>query len=92
MRNGLKSAAKSPFSRSPGSQEPSLSPCNKACVPSSYAVPFVIALLIAEFFYKFHSFLLECLAFLATWFVLSFLQSLLMPNQPASHPKIPSGG
>lgn len=25
---------------------------------------------IAEFFYKFHSFSLECLAFLATWFVL----------------------
>lgn len=24
---------------------------------------------IAEFFYKFHSFTLECLAFLATWFV-----------------------
>jgi len=28
------------------------------------------ALLIAELFYKFHSFLLECGAFLATWFVL----------------------
>lgn len=27
------------------------------------------AWLIAEFFYKFHSFTLECAAFLATWFV-----------------------
>jgi hypothetical protein len=54
------------------------------------AAPFVIALAIAEFFYKFHSFLLECLAFLATWFVLSFLQSLLIPSKPESHPKMPS--
>jgi len=28
------------------------------------------SLLIAELFYKFHSFTLECTAFLATWFVL----------------------
>jgi hypothetical protein len=28
------------------------------------------AWLVAEFFYKFHSFTLECAAFLATWFVL----------------------
>jgi hypothetical protein len=42
------------------------------------AVPFVVAFLIAEFFYKFHSFTLECLAFLATWFVLSYLQSLVI--------------
>ena len=28
------------------------------------------ALLIAETFYKFHSFTLECLAFLATWYLL----------------------
>ncbi|MBA2350850.1 MAG: hypothetical protein ACR2FI_02805 [Burkholderiales bacterium] len=31
------------------------------------------ALLIAEMFYKFHSFTLECVAFLATWFVLDWL-------------------
>ncbi len=31
---------------------------------------FLAAFLIAEGFYKFHSFTLECLAFLATWFVL----------------------
>lgn len=28
-----------------------------------------LAWVIAEFFYKFHSFTLECAAFLATWFV-----------------------
>ena len=34
-------------------------------------VPTLVATLtIAEVFYKFHSFTLECLAFLATWFVL----------------------
>lgn len=30
-----------------------------------------IAWLLAEFFYKFHSFSLECAAFLATWLILS---------------------
>lgn len=30
---------------------------------------FAAALLIAEAFYKFHSFTLECLAFVATWYV-----------------------
>ena len=29
----------------------------------------VLAMLVAEVFYKFHSFTLECLAFLVTWFV-----------------------
>ena len=28
------------------------------------------SIVLAELFYKFHSFTLECLAFLATWFVL----------------------
>ena len=40
------------------------------------AAPFIVAFLIAEFFFKFKSFALECLAFLVVWFVLSFLQSL----------------
>jgi hypothetical protein len=34
------------------------------------------AWLIAELFYKFHSFSLECAAFLATWFVLDALLQL----------------
>jgi len=32
-----------------------------------------ISLIIAELFYKFHSFTLECIAFLATWYVLDML-------------------
>jgi hypothetical protein len=29
-----------------------------------------LAIVIAELFYKFHSFTLECIAFLATWYVI----------------------
>jgi hypothetical protein len=36
----------------------------------SEPVSFVAALIIAELFYKFHSFTLECAAFLVTWAVL----------------------
>ncbi|TIV88950.1 MAG: hypothetical protein E5V78_03580 [Mesorhizobium sp.] len=35
-------------------------------------VPFMIAFVIAEMFYKLGSFALECLAFLATWYFLSY--------------------
>jgi hypothetical protein len=34
---------------------------------------FVASLAIAEVFYKFHSFTLECVAFLATWYVLELI-------------------
>jgi len=34
------------------------------------APTFAAAFLTAELFYKFHSFTLECAAFLATWFIL----------------------
>jgi hypothetical protein len=44
-------------------------------------IPFTGALLVAELFYKFHSFTLECLAFLATWFSLSWLASRLLPRE-----------
>ena len=44
------------------------------------AIPFLIAFAVAEFFFKFKSFALECLAFLAVWYVLSFLQSLIFPH------------
>jgi len=44
------------------------------------AIPFLIAFAIAEFFFKFKSFALECVAFLAVWYVLSFLQSLVFPH------------
>lgn len=36
-----------------------------------------ISLIIAELFYKFHSFTLECIAFLATWYVLDVLVKFL---------------
>lgn len=34
---------------------------------------FAVSLIIAEFFYKFHSFSMECIAFLFTWFVIDAL-------------------
>ena len=40
-------------------------------------IPFAVAFMIAEFAYKFKSFALECAAFLVTWYVLSFIQSLI---------------
>lgn len=44
-------------------------------------VPFAIAFTIAELFYKFKSFTLECMAFLITWYALSFIQSWLLQNR-----------
>lgn len=41
----------------------------------------IFAWIIAELFYKFHSFTLECGAFLATWFVLdALIQRLVLPR------------
>jgi hypothetical protein len=37
-----------------------------------------LAWLMAELFYKFHSFTLECLAFLATWFVADLVIQLAL--------------
>jgi hypothetical protein len=36
------------------------------------APAFIVAMILAEVFYKFHSFTLECLAFLAIWLVVSY--------------------
>ena len=41
------------------------------------AVVMGVSLIIAELFYKFHSFTLECVAFLATWYVLDRSAHLL---------------
>ena len=41
-------------------------------------IPFVLAFGVAEIFYKFGSFALEMVAFLATWVAFSFLQSLIL--------------
>lgn len=49
--------------------------CGWNVAMSREAGPMIIALAIAEFLYKFHSFLLESLAFLLTWFVVSALYS-----------------
>lgn len=39
--------------------------------------PLALSLLVAEVFYKFHSFVLECVAFLATWYVFSWLARMV---------------
>ena len=36
----------------------------------------IVAMVMAELFYKFHSFTLECAAFLGTWMVVSYLTRL----------------
>ena len=41
----------------------------------------LLALLIAEFFYKFHSFTLEAVAFLATWYGLGWATALLLNHR-----------
>ena len=41
---------------------------------------FLLSFVIAELFYKFHSFTLEAGAFLVTWFVLDWLYSLVAPR------------
>lgn len=45
----------------------------------SQEAPFAVAaLFVAEVFYKFHSFVLECAAFLATWYALSCVAHLAL--------------
>lgn len=52
----------------------------------------LLAWLLAELFYKFHSFTLECAAFLATWFVLdALLQGVKRLAAPAARPADPGG-
>ncbi|HTG09656.1 MAG TPA: hypothetical protein VK746_02585 [Candidatus Eisenbacteria bacterium] len=45
---------------------------------SQEAPAFLASFVIAEVFYKFHSFTLECAAFLVTWYGLSWVQSLIV--------------
>lgn len=40
-----------------------------------------VSLVIAELFYKFHSFTLECMAFLVTWYALSWVASRIYPAE-----------
>ncbi|ESA34720.1 hypothetical protein N836_14980 [Leptolyngbya sp. Heron Island J] len=50
-----------------------------------------VSLLIAELFYKFHSFSLECLAFLVTWYfadiLIQFFSKKLRPNRQRNNSK-----
>jgi hypothetical protein len=43
--------------------------------------PFMLAFVVAELFYKFKSFTLECAAFLVTWYVLDALAHALFPRR-----------
>jgi hypothetical protein len=45
------------------------------------SIPFGISLLIAELFFKFHSFTLECIAFLLLWYVLGRTLRVLAGQQ-----------
>ena len=40
-----------------------------------------VSIVIAETLYKFHSFTLECAAFLVTWYGLSWVQSLIVGSR-----------
>lgn len=40
-----------------------------------------ISFILAELFYKFHSFTLECLAFLATWYLLDLAKNRLIETR-----------
>ncbi|OGB94489.1 MAG: hypothetical protein A2Z31_08265 [candidate division NC10 bacterium RBG_16_65_8] len=55
-------------------------PQGLAWTVSREAAPAGVALVLAELLYKFHSFTLELLAFLATWYGLSWLWSYVAPG------------
>lgn len=46
------------------------------------ATPLTLSLAIAELFFHFHSFILECVAFMATWYVLSWAATCVMERWP----------
>jgi len=43
-------------------------------------IPLAIALIVAEALYKFHSFTLEAIVFLATWYLVSWASAMLRQN------------
>jgi hypothetical protein len=49
------------------------------------SVALLVAFIVAELFYKFHSFALECAAFLCTWYILgaigAALETYIMPKK-----------
>ena len=46
----------------------------------------LLAFILAEIFYKFHSFALECLAFLATWYLFSWIVFLVQSGLKSRAP------
>jgi hypothetical protein len=50
----------------------------------------VISLIIAETFYKFGSFTLECVAFLGTWFLIDLIIEVSPINSPLNAVKTPA--
>lgn len=46
--------------------------------------PLAVAFIVAELFYKWHSFTLECAGFLATWFALDFAWTQVLRRLRAS--------
>lgn len=46
--------------------------------------PLALALVLAESFFKWHSFTLECIGFLATWFVADWVWSKVLGRSTAS--------
>lgn len=45
-----------------------------------------LSIIIAELFYKFHSFTLECLAFMVTWYVIDLVCNMVIRVISGSQP------
>jgi hypothetical protein len=75
-------------------REVSMAPLLKALRISELAptIPTgLAALVVAELFYKFHSFTLECLAFLATWYALDLVARPLAAAARIAAPRLLGG-
>lgn len=55
---------------------------------SKTTLAFIVALLVAELFFKFGSFSLECIAFLATWFGVDLIIDSLVRLRRRGGPRI----
>ena len=49
------------------------------------ALPLVLSMAIAELFFRFHSFTLECVAFLVTWYCVSYTFEYLKSRSGIQH-------
>jgi hypothetical protein len=57
---------------------------------ATQAPALLASFVIAELFYKFHSFTLECLAFLVTWFVIDAAMNLVLGGWLKRHGSMPT--